>query len=272
MSFLDDVKKTPSSELILDLEARVDINTGLQLLRHKLKYPWSLGRPFQEYGNKKMLKIIPQMAGAGFLSGDSFSHKLLINNNASVTLESAGASLVLPGDKGPASIDWEFHLKDKAQLMLNTEPYLLINNAELRNKTKIFIDRSSIFLASDFLGHCFPKKVNYGSWESEIKLFFNNKKLIFIDSQKASHHSFARAGKIIGGYPSVGSIWLIAPDLDCSVITKRLPSIDCQIALAELKDGMGQVIRLLANDIGLLRDNIKKIYNAMKKEIQGLDH
>ena len=272
MSFLDETIETSSSELIFDLEAKVDLNTGLQLVRHKLKYPWSLGRPFHKHGNKKMLRIIPQMAGAGFLSGDKFAHRLRVNDKAIATLESAGASLILPGAKGPVILDWEFHLKGNARLMLDAEPFLLINNSELINKTKIFIDNTSIFLASDFLGHCFPNKVNYGSWKSKIKVYVNNEELVLIDSQKAFYHSFTRAGKILGGYPSIGSIWLIAPELDCLPIVERIPNVDCQLALAELKDGIGYVIRLIANDIGLLRDSIKKIYETMKKEIQDLDH
>lgn len=260
------------TELIFDLEAVVDPILGPKLIRNKIKYPWSLGRPFREGHNQKFLRLIPQMAGAGFFSGDNFEHKLHLDRKAAVSLESAGASLILPGRKGPALINWEFHLKENARLILDAEPYLLINNAELIIKTKIFIDRSSIFLASDFLGHCFPDEVNYGSWQNEMKLYKGNGELFFIDSQKALPTSFKRSEKILGGYPSIANVWLIAPDLDCSFIKKIIPKINSHYAVTELRDGLGQVVRLLANDVGLLRDDVKSVLREVKKGVEPLYH
>lgn len=225
--------------------------------RHRVAFPWSLGRPYACETWRGAFRLIPQVSGAGLLSGDHVRQRVRLGPQTRLRIESAGAMQVLSGQSGPARSDWSFALDPGAMLVLDAEPYALMPRAQLDLRSDIRLAPGAILLASETICHTHANirknQDGFGEWHAQTRLADMSGELMFTDRQAVSHQGGARLGRLPDGMTAFGTIWVLADPNIAEQAVANLPDVGCRIALSPLRAKAGFAIRLAATDGGTLR-------------------
>ncbi|MEM8728995.1 MAG: urease accessory protein UreD [Pseudomonadota bacterium] len=234
-----------------------------RLVRHRVAFPWSLGRPYSDERWSEAIRIIPQVAGAGLLSGDHVRQRLRLGAHARMRLESAGAMQVLSGDRGVARSDWQFEIGPHAMLVLESEPYALMPTTRLDLRNVIALDPGAILLAAELVCPAVPDKP--GEWRSETVVHDLAGCPLLIDRQEMFAQTAARLARLPDHMTAFGTIWIMAQT--CSDIVADLPDVPARVGVTALRAGAGFAIRLGARDGGKLRAASRRLMDALEPRL-----
>lgn len=233
---------------VLDLSVTAMPGGVSRMQRHRVAFPWSLGRAFE--AAEGPLRILPQVAGAGLLSGDSRRQRLRIGAGASARVEDAGAIVVHRGTRGPAATAWHYELSAGAQLTIAAEPYALSPGSALHLKTCIAMDPGAVFVG--FEGVCLAGD-GPADWRSETVVTGPCGAPMMIDRQEVAAGDYGPLGALPGGACAFGSVLVLCPQGRVPALT--LPHTPGTYAgTTPLRGGIGVGIRLAAASGGALRD------------------
>lgn len=259
-------KETPSVPYALDVSIAVN-----KVHRHRIAFPWSLGRPYMCENWNGAYRLIPQVSGAGLLSGDHINQRVRLGAHAKLRLESAGAMQVLAGNSGPARSDWHFTLDPGAMLVLDAEPYALMPGADLDLRSHFQLAQGAIVLASEAICEAHvgnrqtPSKC--AGWRTETRIAEASGVLKLIDRQVAAPSGQARLRRLPDRAAAFGTIWVLA-DMDAArTALTDLPNVPCIKALTPLRAETGFAIRLVAPDGGALRRTCRLLMNALEQRL-----
>ena len=88
------------SKFVFNIEIERNNHNKFKLIKKKVTFPWSLGRGYEQKSGINCIRILPQVAGAGLMSGDNFS-KSLFRKRCESQGAGSGSMIVLSGQKGP---------------------------------------------------------------------------------------------------------------------------------------------------------------------------
>lgn len=239
--------------------------------RHRVAFPWSVGRPYICETWRGALRLIPQVSGAGLLSGDHVRQRVRLGPQTRLRIESAGAMQVLSGRSGPARSDWSFALDPGAMLVLDAEPYTLMPRAQLDLRSDIKLAPGAILLASEAICHAHPNirqnPDGFGEWRAQTRVADVSGGPIFTDRQAVSHQGGARLARLPDGATAFGTIWVLT-DLDIAEhAVTSLPDVACRIAFSPLRAKVGFAIRLAAIDGGTLRGACRTLMAVLETRL-----
>ncbi|MEM7522188.1 MAG: urease accessory protein UreD [Pseudomonadota bacterium] len=242
----------------LDLSVDIGPDGESRMTRHRVAFPWSLGRAFPAERAGGPLRILPQVAGAGLLSGDMRRQRVRVGAGAAARIEDAGAIVAHRGAHGPAAARWRYDLAAAARLTLAAEPYALSPGASLSLQTEIVIDPAASFLG--FEGVCLAGE-GPASWRSETIVRAPDWTVLLVDRQRAEASDYARFAALPGKPAAFGSFLLLAPSSGQSSEFEAAASLCASIsekfgayaAAAPLRGGVGVGVRLAAAAGGDLR-------------------
>lgn len=244
------------SSLSLDLTVSAVPDGVPRMHRHRVAFPWSLGRAFGPADTNGPLRILPQVAGAGLLAGDSRHQRLRVGPGAAARIEDAGSIVVHRGTARPAATVWDYHVGEGACLTVAAEPYSLSPGASLRLRTRISMDPSGVFVG--FEGVCLAGG-GPADWRSETVVEDPSGAPLLIDRQRAAAADYPRLGALTGGMKTdganaFGSILILCPPAKMPDLALPLDAPGIYAGLTPLRGGIGVGIRMAASSGGTLRD------------------
>ncbi|MEM1076801.1 MAG: urease accessory protein UreD [Pseudomonadota bacterium] len=258
--------KPPDGVYALDVSVTED-----RLHRHRVAFPWSLGRAYACETWMGAFRLIPQVSGAGLLSGDHVWQRVRLEANARLRLESAGAMQVLAGKSGPARSEWSFVLNRGAMLVLDAEPYALMPGAKLMLRNHIQLAPGAIVLAAEALCDTVPNTQTsldqLPDWQTETRVAETSGALRFIDRQVASPRSHACLRQLPDRSAAFGTIWVLADASLAELVVAELPDLHCLMALSPLRTGTGMAIRLAACNGGVLRCACRLLMSVLESRL-----
>lgn len=239
----------PAVEHVLDLSVSAASGGVMRMHRHRVAFPWSVGRAFGSADAEGALRILPQVAGAGLLSGDSRHQRMSIGPGAAVRVEDAGAIVVHRGKRGPAATAWRYEIAAGARLTIAAEPYALSPGSALHLNTSISYDPSGSFVG--FEGVCLAGG-GAADWRSETVVEDLAGAPLFIDRQSVASADYSRLGALPGKVNAFGSVLILCPPNKTPALS--LPSAPGVYAgMTPLRGDIGAGVRLAAESGGALR-------------------
>lgn len=240
----------PAAEHVLDLSVSAAPGEVLRMHRHRVAFPWSIGRAFGGGAAEGPLRILPQVAGAGLLSGDSRRQRLRVGPDAAVRVEDAGAIVVHRGARGPAATAWRYEVAAGARLTIAAEPYALSPGSSLHLKTCISCDPNGVFVG--FEGLCLAGG-GAADWRSETTVRDPSGVIRLIDRQHAEPADYARLGALPRKVSAFGSVLILSPPNQTPTLS--LPNVaGAFVGMTRLRGGVGVGVRLAAESGGALRE------------------
>ena len=249
----------------------VSVNSD-RMHRKRVAFPWSLGRAYACETWTGAFRLIPQVSGAGLLSGDHVRQKVHLGAQARLRLESAGAMQVLAGPSGIARSDWNFVLEHGAMLVLDAEPYALMPRAALDLRSHFHLSAEAIVLATEAICCTHTDEAQnldeLGAWRSQTTVANASGATMFIDRQAASLEGGARLRRLPKGFAAFGTVWVLANIKVAEAAAVDLPDVaPCRIALSPLRAGAGIAIRLAALDGGGLRFACRRLMDVLEPRL-----
>lgn len=254
--------------LVRDSEYALDLSVQSgRIVRHRVSFPWSLGRAYVADDWMGGLRVIPQVAGAGLLAGDRVRQRVRLRTQTKLRLESAGAMQVLAGNDGLAASQWHFDVGPGAMLVLDAEPYALMPKAALGLRSLFRLAPGAVVLAAEMVCHIRPEAGQLGSWQTETRVHTTAGAPCFIERQVASCRSFQRCMLLPDKAAAFGTIWVLADQNIADHSTANLPDVPCRIAKSMLRAGSGVSLRLAAKDGGTLREAVQKLIQDLEPKL-----
>lgn len=245
------------------LDLRVEVG-GVK--RRRVAFPWSLGRAYASENWAGAFRLIPQVAGAGMLSGDFVRQRLSLGPGACLRLESAGAMQVLAGDRGPARVEWHYNLGPGATLILDAEPFVLMRRAHLDLRSLVHMSPGASVLAADMVCHSHDDPVAFGQWRTETSVVQGNA-LSFTDRQSVLPESGARVHSLPDRSSAFGTIWCVGPIALAAQTVAEIEGGSCPIAVTPLRAGAGYALRVAAPDGGTLRSVCRRVLMELERRL-----
>lgn len=249
--------ETGGAELDISVVAGADGRS--RLLRHRVSYPWSLGRGYNIGPDARTAMVIPQIAGAGLLAGDSFRQNIKVDAGGALQLVSAGATLVHGASVPRASrSDWHYRIGAGASVMIASEPHVLMEGSDLDLRQDLVVDETSVVIASEAVIPA-PGASNV-SWRMRTTARRPDGTVVFRDVQIVDAAALARTRRLPGGHAACATVLVFLPrcggaEIRC-LLEERLKAAGAGIwgAIAALRGGAGFGGRLTAATGGQVRD------------------
>ncbi|MGY6633018.1 MAG: urease accessory protein UreD [Alkalilacustris sp.] len=233
----------------LDLAVTAAAPGANRLERRRVSHPWSLGRGYP--GPDGLLDVIPQVAGAGLLAGETLTQRLEVGPGAGLRLVSAGAMLV-HGGGGQARSHWHWRLHPAARAMQAAEAHVLLPGADLSLTTRIDLAPGALYLG--FEGVCLADPAAPARWRLETRICAPDGTPLLIDRQGANADAVARLRRLPRAPAAFGTLLLIAPPEVAATLPAGPLGLDGAYAtVAPLRQGIGRIARLACHDGGALR-------------------
>lgn len=259
------------SKFVFNIEIERNNHNKFKLIKKKVTFPWSLGRGYEQKSGINCIRILPQVAGAGLMSGDNFFQRVYLGKDARAKVQDSGSMIVLSGQKGPASTHWEYTVDEGGVLILDSEPYCLLDHARCEVYNTFYLSNSATVIALD--GFCHSKNLveKFGFYKNETKVKSLDGKLILIDRQKALADSLHRLSKYVEkGSGAVGTINIFAVKKVSENLMVVVDDLDIPHARAAFNGISGFSIRLLAPSGGQLRNVTKHVLYQFEKKLKEL--
>ena len=234
----------------LDIAVRREGCGPSRLERRRVAHPWSLGRGYPAADPAGPLTVIPQVAGAGLLSGDAVAQRVEVGAGAALRLVSAGAMLVHGGGRVARS-RWDWRLEPGARAVQAAEPHVLMPGAALELVTEVVLAPSGLYLG--FEGVCRPG-CDPADWSAQTRALRPHGEVLFADRQAADPDDFARLARLPGAPAAFGSLLLLGPkEVHAALPEGPLDLPGAWGAVAPLRAGAGRMARIACADGGALR-------------------
>ncbi len=233
----------------MDLIIGLGADGRSRLTFRRVSFPWSLGRGYPGPPGTPVT-LIPQVAGAGLLSGDRIGQRIRIEDGAALHLESAGAMLTYgtPGGQGSVS-DWTIDLGHGSRAVLLSEPYVLLDNAELALRQTITLPRDSSLVSCEGICMAMPGQ---RCWISETVVRRPDGTILFEDRQQATADLLARHTAMPGTWTSFGTVIVLSEDQDgmLGILTSTADRLGdgTWTGIAPTRAGSGVCVRVAARN------------------------
>ncbi len=264
-------KLREESKFVFNIEIKKNNHNKFKLVKKKVTFPWSLGRGYEQRSGMNCIRILPQVAGAGLMSGDNFFQRVYLGKDARVRMEDSGSMIVLSGEKGPAATHWEYTVNEGGILILDSEPYCLLDNARCEFYNTFYLSESATVIALD--GFCHSKNLveKFGYYKNETKVRSLDGKLILMDRQKALAGSLHRLSKYVEkGSGAVGTINIFAVEKVSANLIAVVDDLDIPHARTAFNGISGFSVRLLAPSGGQLRNVTKHVLGQFEQKLKEL--
>ena len=264
-------KLREESKFVFNIEIKKNNCNKFKLIKKKVTFPWSLGRGYEQRSGLNCIRILPQVAGAGLMSGDNFFQRVYLGKDARARIEDSGSMIVLSGQKGPAATHWEYTVDEGGILILDSEPYCLLENARCEVYNTFYLSDSATVIALD--GFCHSKNLveKFGCYKNETKIMSLDGNLILIDRQKAMADSLNRLSKYVKkGSGAVGTINIFAMEKVSKNLIAVVEDLGIPHARSSFNGISGYSIRLLAPSGGQLRNVTKNVLKQFEKKLEEL--
>ena len=269
---MKDLPNPCSAQRVLDISAVPGADTSSRLVRHRVSFPWSIGRGYRSESNPRVLTVIPQMAGAGLMAGDRFDHRIGVTSGALLELAPAGATLVhgSPG-RGPAISNWCYNIQDHAALLIVPEPHVLMAGADLSLRQAIVTGPSGLFLGAEIIA--VAPGVTDAGFTLETRIQRADGTPILEDVQSASPTLLERLGAKKDRYDCFATVLIVGESRVRAnfrsavdrTIEETAPDIFGQAASLRVDAGIG--IRLIGTSAGIVRSAVRRLFDLIAREI-----
>ena len=264
-------KLREKSKFVFDIEIKKNSHNKFKLVKKQVTFPWSLGRGYEQRSGIDCIRVLPQVAGAGLMSGDNFFQRVYVGKDARARLEDSGSMIVLSGQKGPAATHWEYTVNEGGILILDSEPYCLLDNASCEVYNTFYLSESATVIALD--GFCHSKNLveKFGCYKNETRVRSLDGKLILMDRQKALAESLHRLSKYVEkGSGAIGTINIFSTKKVSENLMAVMDDLDIPYARTAFNGISGFSIRLLAPSGGQLRNVTKNVLGQFEKKLKEL--
>ena len=257
---------------VLDIIVTRGADGRSRLVRKRVSYPWSLGRGYPSSGDSRAVTIIPQAAGAGLLAGDRFRQHITVAPGASLRVAPAGATLVhgaLPPRTSRSC--WSYVLQASAAASVVTEPYVLMEDADLALRQNLVVDADAVLVTTETV--VLAPGVSRASWRLETSVLRTDGTPIFDDIQVAATGGLRRIRRLPGTFDAFTTVLVFAPPaclkgLDRELVN-RIDRAGSALwgACAHLRAAAGLGIRLAGHDGGQVRDMARELHEVAEAAI-----
>tara|TARA_Y100001968_G_C19259637_1_gene668632 strand:+ start:176 stop:994 length:819 start_codon:yes stop_codon:yes gene_type:complete len=264
-------KLREESKFVFNIEIKKNNQNKFQLVKKKVTFPWSLGRGYEQRSGINCIRILPQVAGAGLMSGDNFFQRVYLGKDVRARMEDSGSMIVLSGKKGPAATHWEYIVNEGGILILDSEPYCLLDNAKCEVYNTFYLSESATVISLD--GFCHSKNLveKFGFYKNETNVRSLDGKLILMDRQKALADSLYRLSKYVEkGSGAVGTINIFAVEKVSANLIAVVDDLDIPNARTAFNGISGFSVRLLAPSGGQLRNVTKHVLGQFEQKLKEL--
>ena len=257
---------TSSGALSMDLAIGLGADGRSRLASRRVSFPWSLGRGYPGPPGSPVT-LIPQVAGAGLLAGDRIGQRIRVEDGAALHLESAGAMLTYgtPGGQGSVS-DWVIDLGHGARVVLLSEPYVLLDNADLTLRQTITLPRASTLVSCEGVCAASP---GHRCWTSEIVVRRPEGTVLFEDRQQVTGDLLDRLTEMPGSWTSFGTVIVLSEDPDgaLAIMTSTADGLDggTWTGIAPTRAGAGVCARVAAGSGQQLRTALRSLVQAASR-------
>lgn len=226
-----------------------------RVTERNVSFPWSVGRGY--VGNPgEPVMVIPQMAGAGLLPGDRVRQRIHVGNDAALHLVSAGATLTYGSPGAAHSIsDWSVELEAGAQAFLVSEPYVLLDDAQLQIRQALTVSPDATFVGCE--GVVCAERSNHSHWQTETVVRRPDGPHLFTDRQRASMNVVQLHADLTGAWSAFGTVLVVSPNSETGLnsIAARIGGASDRvwIGLSPTRSKSGMCLRIAAQDGQTLR-------------------
>ncbi len=244
----------------MDLTIGLGADGRSRLASRRVSFPWSLGRGYPGPPGSPVT-LIPQVAGAGLLAGDRIGQRIRVEDGAALHLESAGAMLTYgtPGGLGSVS-DWVIDLGHRSRAVLLSEPYVLLDNADLTLRQTITLPRASTLVSCE--GVC-ATSPGQRCWTAETVVRRPDGTTLFEDRQQVTGELLARLAEMPGTWTSFGTVIVLSedPDSALAIMTVTADRLDDGIwsGIAPTRAGSGVCVRVATRSGQQLRTALRNL-------------
>lgn len=248
----------------LDLAIALGRDGRSRIAARSVRFPWSLGRG---YAGDRGVTVIPQVAGAGLLSGDRVSQRIRVERDASLRLVSAGATLVYGGDAGPAQSEWLVEVQPGACAILGSEPYVLLSGSALQLETTFVVAPGGVLIAAEGIV-CDPSGTPV-SFRTTSTIRCPERGLLFHDRQAATWDDILRAGALCARPTAFASVICVDSGIERGSVVGAVQDGEVDLGpgvwagAARLARGTGIGIRIAASSGGLLRAAMRRALDRL---------
>lgn len=269
---MKDVAGPDALQRVLNISAVPGADGRSRLVRHRVSFPWSLGRGYPSALGPHRLTVIPQMAGAGLMAGDRFNHRISVMADAELEITAAGATLVHGRSVRDSAVsDWRLDVQDNAALLIAPEPHVLMSGADLLFRQNISVGADGIFLGADMIA--IAPGVRDASFRAETNIKRPDGTSVFADVQSADEPLLGHLVALPGGCTCFATILIVAaPHLlgnVTAVVDQAVRALSRNVfgQFADLRGGAGIGLRITGNDAGAVRTAVRELYGLCAAEL-----
>lgn len=251
---------------VLDLRIERSADARSRLADRHVRFPWSVGRGYPGPPGAPVV-LIPQCAGAGLLSGDSVQQRLRVGDNAALDLHSAGAMLTYGRPGGRTSVsDWTLDLGAGSRTRFFSEPYVLLDHADLMLRQIIIADTTAELVAIE--GVTYAGDVGTIGWQTQTSVYRPDGKILFVDRQCATPDLLKRVRKLPGSWRAFGTMIVLTASPEQSLCAADRAAREFEgkayVAATSIAGNIGVCARIAAPDGQTLRETMRQLMSTVE--------
>ncbi len=254
----------------LDLAFARDGDGRTRLARRRVRYPWSLTRPFWiDHAPKGMASVIPQSTSSIILAEDRVEHSLSVGQGAAAHLTSQGAQAVHANrTDAPTEITWRLDCGPGAVLEVLTDPIVLFDEAWMRQTVEVTLPEDAfLILAEGFTWHGAAANPGFRQLESRLTARRPDGRLLVRERNRVEPATLALATP--GPSPAaLGQVWVFARPsnrLASALEELRGDEPGLYAGCSRLPDDAGFLLRSAAEDRGALPRFQRAVWRRLRE-------
>jgi len=213
--------------------------------------------------------------GGGYLSGDTYSMDIKVNENARAILTTQSATKVYKTPGEPAYQYGKFTLKPNSLLEYIPDPLIVYREGSYKQLNQFYLDDTSTLIYSDIITPGWSptgKQFSYDRVDLQTEVFINHELGVFdrIVTEPAKNN-LSKFGRM-EGYSHLGSMLVISP----FVSDELIEHIYDRIGKEEVNVGIsrcpvpGFSLRILANQTQIIEEILKMCHDYLREKWFGI--
>ncbi|CAN5711838.1 urease accessory protein UreD [soil metagenome] len=229
------------------------------LTRRRYRWPLLIGRVFADPARPSVAAVTIQNAAGTVIPGDLVRQQIKVVDGGSAVVKGQGATVVsgIPGGD-VATEETQLWVDATSRLVLDPAPRILTRNARYRQRVQVSVEPGGqLVLVDTVVLHPDLTDEEFGGYESSVAISAADGRPAALDAQRLASMPRVRRAPM-----AFGTVYVAGAGLDTTMtaMTADIESLAVltgarrvYLALSDLPNGAGWVVRIAASDGGTLR-------------------
>ncbi|MFC0272805.1 urease accessory protein UreD [Metabacillus herbersteinensis] len=232
---------------------------------------FKITRPTYSPGGLPLLTLIH--VGGGYVDGDSYKTKVLVNESSRLALTTQASTKVYKSPRFGVSQTMDFYLKNNSELYVKQDSLIPYKDAIFTQYINVYMSSSAVFYYTDIITPGWSedgKSFQYTKVASKLKIFMDGELAVF-DHQLLQPCGQFEKIMYLEGYSHIGSMFFIHKHMNQSHIEElreQLGSYSKHIRVGiSCLPVNGMVVRLLAHSTPVIESIFSKCEEFIRKHL-----